>query len=84
MAAAAGEESNEALPDMVIQAEAKSFIMKLPSHLVIRLSTSENSTLVDVRSASFWGKHDFGSNAENITQFLDALDESLAGLAGEI
>jgi len=75
---------NEVLEDMIIQTEAKSFLMKLPSYQVIRLSSSDNTTLVDMRSASFWGKHDFGTNAKNISQFLDALDLSLAGLAGEI
>lgn len=70
-------------PDIIIQAEARSFIMKLPSHIVVRLTATGNSTLVDMRSLSVWGRHDFGSNADNITGFLEALDVSLAGLAGE-
>lgn len=76
-------ETAQAIPDIVIQARAKSFIMKLPSWLVIRLSSSGETTLVDMRSASVWGRHDFGSNTDNITGFLEQLDEALAGLAGE-
>jgi hypothetical protein len=76
-------ETGQTIPDIVIQAKARSFIMKLPSWLVIRLSASGETTLVDMRSASVWGRHDFGSNTDNITGFLEQLDESLAGLAGE-
>jgi hypothetical protein len=83
-AVAPGSESNEVMQDIIIQTEAKSFLMKLPSYQVIRLSSSDNTTLVDMRSISLWGKHDFGTNARNISQFLDALDLALAGLAGEI
>jgi len=71
------------IPDIIIQAKARSFILKLPSYLVIRLSAADETTLVDMRSSSSWGRHDFGSNADNIIQFLEALDASLAGLAGE-
>lgn len=74
----------EVLEDMIIQIEAKSFILKLPSYLVIRLSPSENTTLVDIRATSIWGKHDFGGNAKDVSDFLTALDQALAGLAGEI
>ncbi|MCB1386400.1 MAG: DUF1499 domain-containing protein [Nitratireductor sp.] len=71
------------LPDILIEAEARSLIMKLPSHQIIRLRDDNGSTIVDMRSASDWGPHDFGSNAGNITAFLSALDTALAGLAGE-
>ena len=73
----------ENLPDVIIQAEAKSFLMKLPSYIVVRVSSESDTTIVDMRSASYWGRHDFGSNASNISQFLAALDQSLAGVAGE-
>lgn len=78
-----GNAAEGGIPDIVVQAKAQSLVMKLPSHLVIRLIASGNSTLVDMRSFSVWGRHDFGSNADNITAFLQALDESLAGVAGE-
>lgn len=78
-----GNEPDAPFPDIMVQARAQSMIMRLPSHLVIRLIASGNSTLVDMRSLSTWGRHDFGSNADNIIAFLKALDESLAGVAGE-
>lgn len=74
----------EIAADMTIQVEAKSFLLKLPSYFVIRLSPDQETTLVDVRSTSIWGKHDFGGNAKDVSEFLNALDLSLAGLAGEI
>lgn len=76
--------TNGSLPEILFQVRAQSFVMKLQSHLVIRLTSTLEGTLVDVRSASNWGRHDFGSNARNISQFLTALDENLAGLAGEV
>lgn len=79
--APATEES--ALPDILLQVSAQSFIMKLKSKFIIRLSAVDEATIVDARSASDWGPHDFASNAEHITQFLASLDEELAGLAGE-
>ena len=77
------QSTDSTIPDILLQTKAKSLIMKLPSEIMIRLSASEESTLVDMRSSSNWGRHDFGGNAENITQFLKSLDEALAGLAGE-
>lgn len=69
---------------IIVQALAKSLILKLDSHVLIRLTPLDDAvTLVDVRSRSQWGPHDFGSNAKNITALLDALDASLAGVAGE-
>ncbi|MGB7334225.1 MAG: DUF1499 domain-containing protein [Salaquimonas sp.] len=74
----------DGVQDIIVQAQAKSFFMKLPSYIVVRLTSENEGTLVDVRSASVWGRHDFGSNAKNISQLLEALDAALAGLAGEV
>ena len=57
--------------------------MKLPYTVVIRIASQDESSLVDVRSASSWGPHDFGANARNIRQFLTELDTQLQGVAGE-
>lgn len=80
------EASNEdgRLPDMLLQAEARTFIMRLPSRIIVRLTDAGDSTLVDMRSASDWAGHDFGVNARHIRQFLEALDADLAGVAGEV
>lgn len=78
-----GSEDGDVIPDVLIEVEARSMILKLPSRLLIRLRDESGSTLVDMRAASSWGPHDFGSNAANITDFLAQLDVQLAGLAGE-
>ena len=64
------------------------FIQRTPvfgfeNDVVVRIVTEEQSTLVDVRSASRWGRHDFGTNARYIQEFLSQLDEQLLGIAGE-
>ena len=76
-------ESNGSLQDIIIEAQAKSFILKLKSDVVIRLIPDTDSTLVDMRSASHWGPHDFGINAKNINDFMTELDVVLAGVDGE-
>lgn len=80
----AGGDTTEAVPDILIEAEAKSLILKLPARIAIRLAEIDGMTVVDARSASSWGPHDFGGNAKNIRDFLAALDDALTGIAGEI
>ncbi|MEJ2751933.1 MAG: DUF1499 domain-containing protein, partial [Chloroflexota bacterium] len=70
-------------PVISIQARARSMIMKLPSDVIIRLTPDGDTTLVDMRSSSDWGSHDFGANARFINAFLTSLDQELAGIAGE-
>lgn len=70
--------------EIIIQALAKSMILKLDHQVVIRLTPDvDGTTLVDMRSRSQWAPHDFGSNSKNIKDFLNALDIELAGVAGE-
>ena len=47
-----------------------------------RLAADEDSTLVDMRSASRYGRHDLGDNAARIVAFFDALDREVAGRTG--
>ncbi len=70
-------------PVISIQARARSMIMKLPSEVIVRLTPDGDTTLVDMRSSSDWSSHDFGVNARFINAFLTALDQELAGIAGE-
>ena len=44
---------------------------------------SEENTLVEMRSAGRWGRHDFGENARIIEKFMRDLDQNLIGIAGE-
>lgn len=49
---------------------AHSFILGLKSDIVIRLLDEGETTYVDVRSLSRYGKRDMGQNAGFITDFL--------------
>jgi len=53
---------------------AHSFILGLKSDIVIRLLDEGETTYVDVRSLSRYGKRDMGQNAGFITDFLGALE----------
>ncbi len=55
-------------------ATAHSFILGLKSDIVIRLLDEGETTYVDVRSLSRYGKRDMGQNAAFITDFLGALE----------
>lgn len=55
-------------------------VLALPSDVVVRLVEDENSTFVDMRSASRYGTTDFGQNAELIIGFLNELDIAVATL----
>lgn len=50
---------------------------------VIYIVSEDVTTLVEMRSSSRWGAHDFGVNAKIIEAFMKDLDLALLGLAGE-
>lgn len=66
---------------VTIGALATSFGLSLPADVAIRVVADGDSTLVDMRSASRYGRHDLGDNAARITDFLADLDAQLAGQA---
>lgn len=68
---------------VVLQGEAASTLLALRSDVVIRLIEAEETTRVDMRSASRFGEHDLGINAALIRHFLARLDAELLGVAGE-
>lgn len=55
-------------------ATAHGFVLGLKSDIVIRLLDEGETTYVDMRSLSRYGKRDMGQNAVFITQFLGALE----------
>lgn len=69
--------------DIFLEFIQRSLIFGFENDVVVRIVTEEQSTLVDVRSASRWGRHDFGTNTRHIQDFLRQLDEQLLGIAGE-
>lgn len=47
------------------------FLLRFPDDITVRLRPRTEGTRVDVRSASRYGKHDFGANAARIQAFLE-------------
>lgn len=68
--------------EITIEAVATTLILALPSDIAIRLVEDDGSTYVDMRSASRYGRHDLGDNAQRITEFLGELDQHVASQAG--
>jgi len=60
-----------------IEAYARTPIMGFPDDITIRIRALPDQARVDVRSASRFGRHDFGANAKRIRQFAAALQEQL-------
>lgn len=69
--------------DIRIEAVSTSLVFGFPRDIVIQIVSESESTLVDMRSASRWGAHDYGENAAAIDKFLSDLDAALLGIAGE-
>ncbi|MEZ5871907.1 MAG: DUF1499 domain-containing protein [Nitratireductor sp.] len=82
--AASDEVTESGAPlDFEIEAEAATLVFGFRHDIVIKIVSEEEATLVDMRAASRFGAHDFGSNAAIIRNFLSDLDTALLGIAGE-
>ncbi len=68
--------------EITVGAIAPSFILDLPVDVSVRVAVDGDATLVDMRSASRYGRHDLGDNARRITAFLAELDQQVAGNIG--
>lgn len=66
-----------------IEAVASSMIYAFKRDIVIQIVAEEETTLVDMRASTRWGRHDFGMDASVIRSFLADLDKTLLGIAGE-
>ena len=65
----------------MIEALAKTAILAFPVDISIRVTDEGETSYVDMRSASRYGRHDLGDNAARIAGFLTALDAAVAGAA---
>jgi uncharacterized protein (DUF1499 family) len=54
-----------------IDAVDRTFLLKLPDDIAIRLRPRADGTRIDIRSASRVGNHDLGANARRIRAFLE-------------
>ncbi|MET3580450.1 hypothetical protein ABID19_003488 [Mesorhizobium robiniae] len=68
--------------EVTIEALAKSFIIGLPADVAIRVIDDGDAVIVDMRSASRYGRYDLGDNADRIVSFLTELDQQIAGQVG--
>ena len=66
--------------ETTVEAVAHSLILALPADVAIRITDEGASTYVDMRSASRYGRHDFGGNADRIKDFLADLDVEISSL----
>ena len=53
-----------------IEAVARTLVMGFREDISIRVRTADKGVRIDMRSASRYGRHDFGSNARRIESFL--------------
>lgn len=62
---------------VTLEAVGYSYLLGFPSDIAIRIEDRWNATYVDMRSASRYGRHDMGENAQRIKRFLDDLDRRM-------
>ncbi|MFN3889045.1 MAG: DUF1499 domain-containing protein [Beijerinckiaceae bacterium] len=60
-----------------IEAIDRTLIMRFPDDITIRVRPGAGQSRIDVRSASRYGRHDFGVNARRIERFARQLQELL-------
>ncbi len=60
-----------------IDAIDRTFIMRFPDDVVVRVRPLAGQTRIDVRSASRYGRHDFGANARRIEKFAQEMQVQL-------
>lgn len=60
-----------------IEAIDRTLIMRFPSDITIRLRPGAGQSRIDMRSASRYGRHDFGVNAGRIEAFAQQMQQQL-------
>ncbi len=60
-----------------IDAVDRSLIMGFPDDITLRIRSLPDQTRIDIRSASRYGRHDFGANAKRIRRFATELQTQL-------
>jgi uncharacterized protein (DUF1499 family) len=56
-----------------LEAVDRTFLLRLPDDVTVRIRPRVDGARIDVRSASRMGNHDFGANARRIRAFLEEL-----------
>ena len=63
--------------DGQIEAVARTAIMGFRDDVAVRIRATRDGAVIDVRSASRYGKHDLGANASRIRSLLEDVDEEV-------
>ena len=66
------------LRDGIIEAVARTPILGFRDDVVVRIRPTSDGARIDVRSASRYGRHDFGTNANRVRNLIDDIDDVLA------
>jgi hypothetical protein len=64
--------------DGYIEAIARTPILGFRDDVVVRIRPTGDGARIDVRSASRYGRHDFGTNANRVRNLIDDIDDVLA------
>jgi len=64
--------------DGIIEAVARTPILGFRDDVVVRVRATADGARIDVRSASRYGRHDFGANAARVRNLIDDIDDVLA------
>lgn len=59
-----------------IESVARTLIMGFRDDVIVRIRATPGGTRVDVRSASRYGKYDFGTNARRVRALLDDIEDA--------
>jgi uncharacterized protein (DUF1499 family) len=74
------EQAPEAMKSGRIEAADRTFLFGFVDDIVIRVTGSQKSAKIDIRSSSRFGQHDLGRNAQRIRLFMAEFKSRLAQL----
>ena len=66
------------LREGLIEAIARTPILGFRDDVVVRVRATSDGARIDVRSASRYGRHDFGTNAARVRNLIDDVDDILS------
>jgi uncharacterized protein (DUF1499 family) len=75
--------ADPAIRDGIIEAVARTPILGFRDDVVVRVRSTADGARIDVRSASRYGRHDFGTNASRVRNLIDDIDTVLSTPAPE-
>jgi hypothetical protein len=74
----ARQSQDSSVRDGIIEAVARTPILGFRDDVVVRVRSTVDGARIDVRSASRYGRHDFGTNATRVRNLIDDIDDVLS------